>query len=158
MTELNIKAFIEEYTHSENKKEVLDKIEIENYIPVLLKKEVINAIIDSFINYENGMITYEPIDKHICFTLGFITLYTNLVYEDNGSESYDLLMKNDVVDYIIKSIGLDYGDFVALFEETLNNRIAFNNSIPNRFGALLGTLEETVKNIDINEIAKILGD
>lgn len=158
MAELNIKDFIKEYSHSDNKEKVLNKIKIENYVPVLLKKEVINAIIDSFINYENGMITYEPIDKHICFTLGFITLYTNLVYEDSGSESYDLLMKNNIIDYIIKNIGLDYGDFVALFEETLNNRVAFNNSIPNRFGVLLGTLEETVKNIDINEIAKILGD
>lgn len=158
MTELNIKDFIKEYESAKNKKEVLNKISIENYIPVLLKKEVINAIIDSFIDYENGMITYEPINKHICFTLGIITLYTNLSYEDEGSESYDLLMKNDIVDYVIKKIGVDYMDFLALFEETLKSKISFNNSIPNRFGVLLGTFEETLKNIDINEIKKFLGE
>ena len=42
-------------------------------------------------------------------------------------------------------IGVDYGDMVAMFEETLSARISFTNSMSNRLSALFGILENVFK-------------
>ena len=145
---INIISFTEEYKKATKtrKDELLKKIEIENYVPFMLKKEVVNTLIDSILENENGVLIYDPMMKHLYFTLTFISLYTNLEYgNDEGIISYDALVSNGLVDYIIKNVGYDYGDFVNLFEETLNYRININNSITN---AIIKLIDSTVKEIE----------
>lgn len=73
-------------------------------------------------------------------------IYTNLTYEDEeGLDAYDALVSSGLLDKIIEMIGVDYGDIVAMFEETLSARISFTNSMSNRLSALFGILENVFK-------------
>lgn len=61
-----------------------------------------------------------------------MVIYTNLTYEDEeGLDAYDALVSSGLLDKIIEMIGVDYGDMVAMFEETLSARISFTTSSSN---------------------------
>ena len=60
-------------------------------------------------------------------------------------DAYDALVSSGLLDKIIEMIGVDYGDMVAMFEETLSARISFTNSMSNRLSALFGILENVFK-------------
>lgn len=153
MNKLNILTFIEEYNAAENKEKVLKKLEIKTYAPLLLKKVAIDAVLDSLLEVENGLYTYNPLDKHLYFVLAVISTYTNLEYEEGEAyQSYDALMEKNFIDTIINSIGYDYADFVRLFEEALKIRIQENNSIPNIVNNFLINLSDSIANFNIEDI------
>lgn len=78
--------------------------------------------------------------------VAFHTEECNLTYEDEeGLDAYDALVSSGLLDKIIEMIGVDYGDMVAMFEETLSARISFTNSMSNRLSALFGILENVFK-------------
>ena len=96
--------------------------------------------------YDTSLLTYEPMNKHLNFSLTCVVIYTNLTYEDEeGLDAYDALVSSGLLDKIIEMIGVDYGDMVAMFEETLSARISFTNSMSNRLSALFGILENVFK-------------
>lgn len=164
MDEMNIIDLIDKYEKCDSEQErktiLKENIRVEKYIPFLAKKEVIDTIINNFIETDNGLLTYEPMSKHLNFTLGFICLYTNLSYDDGfGVTAYDLLTRYNIVDYIIHEIGYDYGDFVNMFEETLSMRINYNNSISNRISAVFSSIEKLINEIpeeSLKELADLL--
>lgn len=143
--EINILEFVKEY--KENPMEALGKLEVENYVPFATKKALIDTVIESIIEYDTSLLTYEPMNKHLNFSLSCVVIYTNLTYEDEeGLDAYDALVSSGLLDVIIEKIGVDYGDMVAMFEETLSARITFTNSISNRFSAFIGVLENVFAN------------
>ncbi len=157
MDEINILSLVDEYEKSESKKEFFSKIKIEKYISYNLKQKVIETLIESILNVENGLYTYDPMNKHLVFVLGFISLYTNLIYEeDEGYLAYDALMRNGLVDKIIEEIGYDYADFANLFEESLNAKIQFNNSIPNILNGFLTGFTAALEALDGAKLDKVL--
>lgn len=157
MKEINIIEFLDELELATDKKAVLDKIIVDKYIPFIAKKEVIDVIIANFLDVENGMYTYEPMNKHLSFVLGFVSLYTNLSYDEGeGIIAFDGLMKHNIIDHIISCVGYDYNDFVNMFEETLAAKIDLNNSISTRLASLLGALETILKNMDQEKINELL--
>lgn len=143
--EINILEFVKEY--KENPMEALGKLEVENYVPFATKRALIDTVIESILEYDTSLLTYEPMNKHLNFVLSCVIIYTNLVYEDEeGLDAYDALVSSGLLDKIIEMIGVDYSDMVAMFEETLSARISFTNSISNRFSAFMGVLENVFKN------------
>lgn len=137
--EINILKFVEEYKKDPA---AIGKLEIENYVPFATKRALIDTTIENIIEYDTSLLTYEPMNKHLNFTLSCVIIYTNLIYEDGeGLDSYDALVSSGLLDMIIDKIGVDYGEMVAMFEETLSARISFTNSISNRFSAFIGVLE-----------------
>lgn len=153
MDKLNILTFIEEYNTAENKEEVLTKLKVKTYAPLLLKKVAIEAVLDSLLEVENGLYTYDALDKHLYFVLAVISTYTNLEYEDGEAfQSYDALMENNFIDTIVNLIGYDYTDFVQLFEESLKITIQTNNSIPNIVNNFLIELSGSIKDFNLDSI------
>lgn len=156
---INIISFTDEYKKATKtkKEELLKKIKIENYVPFMAKKEIIDTLVNNILDNEYGVLVYEPMMKHLYFTLTFVCLYTNFEYEDQeGITSYDALVSNGLVDYIIKKIGYDYGDFVNLFEETLNYKLNTNNSVPNAIIKFIDTLSKEIEGIDKNLFDELL--
>lgn len=157
MNEMNILNFVEEYKAAEDKNEVFEKIKIEKYVSFIVKKGVIEAIINSFLETENGLYAYDAMNKHLSFVLGFISIYTNLSYdEDEEYVAYDELMATGLVDKIIEAIGYDYGDFVNLFEETLRTKIEINNSSPAVLNSFLIGLTAAIENLDKTKLEAVL--
>ena len=143
--EINILEFVKEY--KENPAGALEKLEVENYVPFTTKRALIDTVIESIIEYDTSLLTYEPMNKHLNFSLTCVVIYTNLTYGDEeGLDAYDALVSSGLLDRIIDLIGVDYGDMVAMFEETLSARISFTNSISNRFSAFIGVLEKVFAN------------
>lgn len=143
--EINILEFVKEY--KENPAGALEKLEVENYVPFATKRALIDTVIESIIEYDTSLLTYEPMDKHLNFSLSCVVIYTNLTYGDEeGLDAYDALVSSGLLDRIIDMIGVDYGDMVTMFEETLSARISFTNSISNRFSAFIGVLENVFAN------------
>ena len=142
--EINILEFVKEY--KENPVGALEKLEVENYVPFATKRALIDTVIESIIEYDTSLLTYEPMNKHLNFSLTCVVIYTNLTYEDEeGLDAYDALVSSGLLDKIIEMIGVDYGDMVAMFEETLSAGISFTNSMSNRLSALFGILENVFK-------------
>lgn len=161
--EINILKFVEEYKKDPN--EALKKLEIENYVPFATKKALIDTVIENIIEYDTSLLTYEPMNKHLNFVLSCAIIYTNLTYEDKeGLDAYDALVSSGLLDVIIERIGVDYGELVAMFEETLSARITFTNSISNRFSAFISVLEDvftkmTPENLDyLRKLADVNGN
>ena len=143
--EINILEFVNEY--KKDPAEALKKLEVENYVPFATKKALIDTVIESILEYDTALLTYEPMDKHLNFSLSCVVIYTNLTYGDEeGLDAYDALVSSGLLDRIIDLIGVEYGDMVAMFEETLSARISFTNSISNRFSAFIGVLEKVFAN------------
>lgn len=143
--EINILEFVNEY--KKDQAEALKKLEIEHYVPFATKKALIDTIIESILECDSALLTYEPMNKHLNFSLSCVVIYTNLTYGDEeGLDAYDALVSSGLLDKIIETIGVDYGDMVAMFEETLSARISFENSISNRISAFVGILEKVFEN------------
>jgi hypothetical protein len=155
--EINILEFVNEY--KKDPAEALKKLEVENYVPFTTKKALIDTVIESILEYDTALLTYEPMNKHLNFSLSCVVIYTNLTYGDEeGLDAYDALVSSGLLDKIIEMIGVDYGDMVAMFEETLSARISFTNSISNRFSAFIGVLEKVFENAspeDLNYLRKL---
>lgn len=157
MTDLNILTFVEEYKKSDDKTEVLKKLNIETYISFALKKKVIETILENLLEIENGLYTYDAMDKHLFFVLGVVSLYTNLYYDDGEAvKSYDAVVESGLLDTIINKIGYDYNDFVEHFERTMDVMIKTNNSIPNVLNCFLTGITAAVQNLDKEKLAKVL--
>lgn len=157
MEKINVLEIVKEYKKSHDLSEIYQKIEIKEYVPFLYKKGAIDAIIDTFLQTEYGLYVYDALDKHLAFVLGFITLYTNLDYEDEeGYAAYDALVESHLLDHIIDKVGYDYSDFVNFFEETLKNKIETNNSIPNVLNGFLTGLSAAVSNLDAKKLGTVL--
>lgn len=142
---INILEFVKEY--KENSEEALAKLKIENYVPFVTKKALIDTVIETIVEPDTTLLTYEPMNKHLNFVLSCVIIYTNLSYDDDeGLDAYDALVSSGLLDVIIGKIGTDYGEMVAMFEETLAARITFTNSISNRLSAFVGVLENVFAN------------
>ena len=105
--EINILEFVKEY--KENPVGALEKLEVENYVPFATKRALIDTVIESIIEYDTSLLTYEPMNKHLNFSLTCVVIYTNLTYEDEeGLDAYDALVSSGLLDKIIEMIGVDY--------------------------------------------------
>ena len=145
-------ANVDGYNLTAGKKVIGEIAELDNKFAVVKNGEVealfktLEQAIESIIEYDTSLLTYEPMNKHLNFSLTCVVIYTNLTYEDEeGLDAYDALVSSGLLDKIIEMIGVDYGDMVAMFEETLSARISFTNSMSNRLSALFGILENVFK-------------
>ena len=95
--EINILEFVKEY--KENPAGALEKLEVENYVPFATKRALIDTVIESIIEYDTSLLTYEPMDKHLNFSLSCVVIYTNLTYGDEeGLDAYDALVSSGLLD------------------------------------------------------------
>ena len=100
--EINILEFVKEY--KENPVGALEKLEVENYVPFATKRALIDTVIESIIEYDTSLLTYEPMNKHLNFSLTCVVIYTNLTYEDEeGLDAYDALVSSGLLDKIIET-------------------------------------------------------
>lgn len=164
MDKLNILTFVEEYKSANDKEKVLKKIKVKGYIPFAMKKSAIEVVLDELLVINNGFYSCDPMMEHLLFSLSVVSIYTNLIYEEEeGIASYDALVESGLLDEIIQRIGYDYTDYVHFFEETLRNRINENNSlasIVNEFlTGILGSIEsfdaEKIKESFLTEVKKL---
>ena len=72
--EINILEFVKEY--KENPVGALEKLEVENYVPFATKRALIDTVIESIIEYDTSLLTYEPMNKHLNFSLTCVVTLT----------------------------------------------------------------------------------
>lgn len=70
--EINILEFVKEY--KENPVGALEKLEVENYVPFATKRALIDTVIESIIEYDTSLLTYEPMNKHLNFSLTCVVI------------------------------------------------------------------------------------
>ena len=76
--EINILEFVKEYR--EDPAEALKKLEVENYVPFATKKALIDTVIESILEYDTSLLTYEPMDKHLNFSVMCGNLYKSYLW------------------------------------------------------------------------------
>lgn len=72
--EINILEFVKEY--KENPVGALEKLEVENYVPFATKRALIDTVIESIIEYDTSLLTYEPMNKHLNFYYSSMLYFT----------------------------------------------------------------------------------
>ena len=66
-------------------------------MPFATKRALIDTVIESIIEYDTSLLTYEPMNKHLNFSLTCVVIYTNLTYEDEeGLDAYDALLSSNL--------------------------------------------------------------
>ena len=95
------------------------------YISFNKKQEIAKKIIKSIaVRDENRKIIYNSCDKYYRSITTLLSEYTDLKIED---DSFDLLLKNDILPYIVSYIGKDYevalGVIDMYMDDILSERI-----------------------------------
>lgn len=79
-------------------------LNVKKYMSVRKKEDMIKKIIKTFITYD-GKLRYSSFEKDLNTIICLIKEYTDLNIDENG---YDLLCKEDLLEYVIGSFGKEY--------------------------------------------------
>jgi hypothetical protein len=134
----------------EQLQEVLKKkLEVKDYVSFSTKRNLVSAIVNECVLYENGMFKFNDIDKYVCFTMRAIEAYTNLELSDDIEEDYDLLCTSKMLDFIINTFKKEYDDVNILLQMQCDYVLS-DNSIGSQIGRFLdGVLEKIDVLVDV---------
>lgn len=137
-------------------------LEVKEYISIKAKKDLVDAIVNECILYENGLFKFNDIDKYICFTMRIIEVYTNLELSDDLEEDYDLLCESKLLDTVIDTFKKEYDEVNILLQmkceyvlsgNSLESQVGrFFDSILEHLDVLVGALANKVDGFDFSNL------
>lgn len=133
----------------------IEDLNIKRYIPFMEKRKIIDAIIDTLLLEDDGMVQFDELDRFVTFIMVSIDSYIqNIDFEDKYIECYDALAENDKISEIISAIGNDITELKDFFEIECNNRLKQNNieyilnrKLTEMNGIFNGQVQEVVKQL-----------
>lgn len=139
------------------------KLEVKEYISIKTKKDLVNAIVNECILYEDGIFKFNDIDKYICFTMRTIEAYTNLELSDDLEEEYDLLCESKLLDSIINTFKKEYDDVNILLQMKCDYVLNHNtleaqagrlfDGILDKLDVIINSLSNKVDSFDFNNLS-----
>ena len=146
---MNIKMLVELMNNNKNKLLKPEQIqaflkrelEVKEYLSIKQKKELVNAIVNECILYDDGVFKFDDIEKYITFTMKTIAAYTNLELSDDVEEDYDMLCSAKLLNSVIDTFNGEYEN-VKLLLQMKTDYIVSGNTIEAQLGRFLDDISE----------------
>ena len=154
-----------DFVNKYNKEEItIDKILYRNYVPILEKKTVLQAMFDKSIVGEKGNRYVDMFANKINLTIAILVMYTNLDLEDRNNffKNYDLLCENGLLEKILSLIPEKELEFIYEINKQINDTFinkekcvsAYVSDLVERFSNIFGMITASSN----NALANILND
>lgn len=131
-------------------------LEIKTYIPFRLKRQIVETVVAQNTEWEDGIKRNDAINQYLSFVVAMIGLHTDLEFDEDSVEDYDLLAESGLLPQIIAEFQESYNECDILLKMALAMELEDNKLevVVNRF------LNEILQKLDgVGEILKgSLGD
>ena len=136
-------------------------LEVEEYISTPLKRKMCELVLDSCIEDNDGVLSFDSLDRYLLFTISVISMHTNLEFsiDDEGFTSideYDELNKVGLIEKIIATFEKDYEACKVMLDMLTNDRMKNQETLEkkiikflNKVQSELGELDNLENNEDI---------
>ena len=138
-------------------------IEIKPYLPLLVKREIVKSVCNMCLLFDEDteMLKCDYILKDLFYVLNVVLECSDIEIDglfdtdENGEqdinievaiEAYDLIMENDIFDFIAVKVGLF--DLELMINEEIAQRMEINNSVSNILRKSINTLMEKIPSED----------
>jgi hypothetical protein len=138
------------------------KLDVKVYMSIKSKKDLVNAIVNECVLYEDGVFKFSDIDKYICFTMRTIEAYTNIELSEDLENDYDLLCESKLLDSIINTFKKEYDDVSILLQmkcdyvlsrNTIEAQLGrFLDGISEKLDVFIAALSNKINDFDINNL------
>ena len=120
---MEVIQFVMQFKAKVQGKEITDKdkidivskmLNVKSYISIRGKQQLVKDIIYATVSYDNttDKFVYNSFEKDLITIITLIKNYTEL--NNFNEEGYDLLCKNNLLDYVIGAFGKEYGIFLGV--------------------------------------------
>lgn len=151
--------------------DLLREIKVSTYLPYSKKVRLVDSLVEAtVIESDYGILTYHSMERWFNFVMVAIISYTNLEFtsteDKNGKtvESYyedmDFLIQNGIWEMIHDNAGQDMEDFLAYFNQAMDDVMRENNLnsiVAKALTNVTNVLTDAIKNIDKDAIGEVLG-
>ena len=164
---MTVKEFVESYCAAKTsaaKDALLKKLNIKDYVDVLMKKTYMELVVSkaNAVYDGNGKMVesrYNSIMQHVLFTVTIVQLYTDLDIDFNRSENpdkmnevYDLLTKTGLIEKIVSLIGeKEFGECMLFLNMASNdfaqNEMSLQAQIRNGFNRTSDVMQTLMQSI-----------
>ena len=138
------------------------KLDVKVYMSIKSKKDLVNAIVNECVLYEDGVFKFNDIDKYICFTMRTIEAYTNIELSEDLENDYDLLCESKLLDSIINTFKKEYDDVSILLQMKCDYVLSRNTTevqlgrfldgISEKLDVFIAALSNKINDFDINNL------
>lgn len=138
------------------------KLDVKVYMSIKSKKDLVNAIVNECVLYEDGVFKFNDIDKYICFTMRIIEAYTNLELSEDFENDYDLLCESKLLDSIINTFKKEYDDVNILLQMKCDYVLSCNtievqlgrflDGVSEKLDVFIAALSNKISDFDINNL------
>ena len=159
---MKINEFIEEY--NKNPEIGRKKLNVKKYLPIEVKEIIIEQLIESILEKDGFIVTYNSILKHTAFLMTTISSYTDL--ECHTLEDYNSLSENELLQDVLELIP-EYDIFLSLFEMRFSDYIRDKNTLNgllsqgfqelfNTLGSATNLISEKIDKTNMDELISFL--
>lgn len=159
---MKINEFIEEY--KKNPEIGRKKLNVKKYLPIEVKEIIIEQLIESILEKDGFIVTYNSILKHTVFLMTTISSYTDL--ECHTLEDYNSLSENELLQDVLELIP-EYDIFLSLFEMRFSDYIRDKNTLNgllsqgfqelfNTLGSATNLISEKIDKTNMDELISFL--
>lgn len=155
---MNVSDFLDRYEATTDKVSVFNELEIEHYLPFTVKRQMIENMLENILDDDNGIVTYDSMTKYILFTIGVISMYTDLEFSKGDAVyyEYDRMVTSGLLGYIYEEIEDDYRVSLEFFERRIEDVMRVTNSLECRAIQSLNDIEASInkafENVDPRKI------
>ena len=159
---MKINEFIEEY--KKNPEIGRKKLNVKKYLPIEVKEIIIEQLIESILEKDGFIVTYNSILKQTAFLMTTISSYTDL--ECHTLEDYNSLSENELLQDVLELIP-EYDIFLSLFEMRFSDYIRDKNTLNgllsqgfqelfNTLGSATNLISEKIDKTNMDELISFL--
>lgn len=140
---------------------LLEDLEVKNYIPVMEKKKFIIDIISACTDENDGFVSVDRFKMNIYFNMKVLGLYTNLEIATNFDdmiEQYDALCERGLLDGILSVFHNDYTSMCKVLDGMLDELLVQNSieaqvvRIANKLSAMIDMVGNNLNQLDVSSI------
>ena len=133
----------------------IEDLDVRSYIPFEEKKQIIYAIIDTLLLEDNGIVSFDELDRFVTFIMvAFDSYLKNVDFENKYIECYDALSESGIITEIMSVIGEDLRELNNFFEMECASRLE-QNSIENILNRKLNEINLIINTLLGEGITKI---
>ena len=109
------------FKHCKQKMDLKNFIKIKDYISYVDKMKYIDEFCEDIIKIDNGVITYNSVEKYAKGILLILSIYTNIEF-DMSFDSFDLFEKNYLTEEILVMIP-EYSTFKTFLDARFQDHL-----------------------------------
>lgn len=151
---MDIGKFVDEFVKQKDdssKTRFVKKHVTKTYLPYVKKIDEAKKIIDysCHIKGENSFAISSPV-RYMLFAMSVINEYTDLEFNlENSPEQFDLIEKNNIMNYIVDCIGEDYKRYNTVLAMTYDDMMINERSLTSFVEEKLNVLATAIEAMDV---------